>query len=144
MTDDHFEGYFGHRRNNQSAITEFNPDDFELDCDEIKAACVKAFWQMLDKEFKETAYWSMPVVWDFGDDPSNGENGPVIEDPTTIDVSVTVVEDLVELEYRFSFAKLVADMLHDIDDGERPQHRGMLRLRDELRKLADQIEAQCQ
>jgi hypothetical protein len=137
MKDD---GYFGQRRGEQPIAA---PDDFDLDVDDLKPPIIAKFFELLEKGIKDTAYWSMPVVWDYGDDPSDGENGPPIDDPTTIDVSVSVFEDYIDLEYRFSFRQLVLDELVDaggVNEGD--AHRGMLRLRDELRKLADQIDTQ--
>ena len=139
MTD-HVDGYFGQRRGEQPITA---PDDFDFDFDfnfdELKTSMIAAVFEMLENGIKDQAYWSMPVVWDYGDDPSDGENGPPIDDPTTIDVSVTLLEDYIDVEYRFSLRQLVLDQLGDAD-GDEP-HRGMLRLRDELRKLADEIDA---
>ena len=138
MTD-HVDGYFGQRRGEQPITA---PDDFDFDFnfDELKTSMIAAVFEMLENGIKDQAYWSMPVVWDYGDDPSDGENGPPIDDPTTIDVSVTLLEDYIDVEYRFSLRQLVLDQLGDAD-GDEP-HRGMLRLRDELRKLADEIDTQ--
>ena len=133
------DGCFGQRRG-QEPISAPDPDDFDLDLDDVKSSIIALAFEMLENGIKDQAYWSMPVVWDYGDDPSDGENGPPIDDPTTIDVSVTLLEDYIDVEYRFSLRQLVLDQLGDAD-GDEP-HRGMLRLRDELRKLADEIDNQ--
>ena len=139
MTD-HVDGYFGQRRGEQP-ITAPDPNYWDIDVDfsSLKSSIIALIFEQLENGIKDQAYWSMPVVWDYGDDPSDGENGPPIDDPTTIDVSVTLLEDYIDVEYRFSLRQLVLDELRDIDD---KPHRGMLRLRDELRKLANKIDAQ--
>jgi len=134
------EGFFGQRRGQLQIAAAAADADLDLNFDLIKSSLIAAVFQMLDREIEDTAYWSMPIVWDYGDHPSNGENGPPIDDPTTIDVSVTLVKDCIDLEYRFSLRRLILGELRDCDD---PPHRGMLRLRDELRKLADEIDRQC-
>jgi hypothetical protein len=134
------DGYFGQRRGQQPIAA---PDDFDFDFnfDEFKRSIITAIFEMLENGVKDTAYWSMPIVWDYGDDPSDGENGPPIDDPTTIDVSVTLIEDYLDVEYRFSFRELVHSEILDFEKEPQPP-RGMLRLRDELRKLADEIDVQ--
>ena len=136
------DGCFGQRRG-QEPISAPDPDDFDLDLDDVKSSIIALAFEMLENGIKDQAYWSMPVVWDYGDDPSDGENGPPIDDPTTIDVSVTLLEDYIDVEYRFSLRRLILDELADMaPTNDEPAHRGMLRLRDELRKLADAIDNQ--
>jgi len=135
MKDD---GYFGQRRGEQPFAV---PDDWDLDLTDIKSNIIALIFEQLENGVKNTAYWSMPIVWDYGVDPSDGEHGPPIDDPTTIDVSVTVMEEY-DVEYRFSLRDLIRDELLDARADDEYPHRGMLRLRDELRKLADEIDAQ--
>jgi hypothetical protein len=134
---DYNDGYFGQRRGESIVAPDF---DFDLNLDDLKSSIITSVFKLLANEVKDTAYWSMPIVWDFGDDPTDGEDGPPIDDPTTIDVSVSLY---IDVEYRFSFRQLVLGEIHDAiyDADGKGSHRGMLRLRDELRKLADEIDA---
>ncbi len=113
---------------------------------ELKKFVLKAAGEVLEIATKERIDVDFPVGWDFGDDPSDGRDGKPPEDPMEMRVKLPIGgQEFEEPEWSFNLREIVEQLIDSHKGGLSGKidssSRGVIRIRDGLRELADMIDA---
>lgn len=120
--------------------------DWSLDAtDGLREIALRAVAEVLELATKENVHVSFPVEWDFGDEPSDGRNGPPPADAMELRISIPIGgASCEEPEWSVSLRDVVRETIDHHRAGKRRtvsrDCRGMIRMRDGLRALADMID----